>query len=253
MQLDFNGIIGHRGLAAFAPENTLASINLAATRGLKWVEVDVNITRDAVPVLCHDSTLNRTTNGKGRLSSFNYAELSQLDAGSWFGAQFNQQKIPSLLQALELCQQLALGLNVELKPDPGINHLQISHFVSAVNQVLLPFKNRIPLLVSSFNKIVMKAFKKQVDSIALGFLLDKRETEHSLKAFANEINCYSFHLSHRQCRRFKHFLLTHFDQKLLVYTINSPVQAQTLLKNNITAVFSDTLTPDSLSLPALSH
>ena len=248
MPLDFKQIIGHRGLAAKAPENTLASIKMAAKMGLKWVEFDVNTTQDNVPVLCHDNTLNRTTDGKGRVSKMDFATISQLDAGSWFGPQFKQEKIPTLLQALTQCKQLNLGINLELKPDSRITDAQIHHYINAVTATLLPFKNSIPLLVSSFNKDVIRSFKQNLNDIPLGFLLDRHETKHSLTTFAHEINCYSFHLSMKQCRRFKSHILAHFNKPLLVYTINNPAQANELLQTDITAIFSDSLTPDLLSI-----
>ncbi len=248
MPLDFYQIIGHRGLAAKAPENTLASIKMAASMGLKWVEFDVNTTQDNIAVLCHDNTVNRTTNSKGRVSRMDFATISQLDAGSWFDPLFKQEKIPTLLQALKLCQQLKLGVNLELKPDSRITDAQIHHYINTVTTIILPFKNSIPLLVSSFNKDVIRAFKQSLSDIPLGFLLDRHETERSLTTFAHEINCYSFHLSMKQCRRFKSYLLAQFNKPLLVYTINNPLQACELLESNVTAIFSDSLTPDSLSI-----
>lgn len=246
MPLDFNQIIGHRGLAAKAPENTLASIKMAARMGLKWVELDVNTTRDAVPILCHDSTLKRTTNGKGRISHLDFDNISELDAGSWFSPRFSQEHIPTLQQALELCKQLKLGINLELKPDNRIKSEQIPHYIHPIASIVLPYKNSVPLLVSSFNKEVIRAFKQSIADIPLGFLLDNHETERSLASFVAEIDFYSFHLSYKQCKRFKNSLLAQYDKPLLVYTINNPLLANELLGNGITAVFSDSLTPESL-------
>lgn len=74
-------IIGHRGLAGNAPENTLAGINLAAEQGIKWVEVDVTLLDNGAIVLFHDRRLNRTTNKKGRLQSLIYSELKTIGCG----------------------------------------------------------------------------------------------------------------------------------------------------------------------------
>ncbi len=78
-------IIGHRGAKASTPENTLAGIRRANDDGGKWVEFDVKLTKDSVPILMHDATLDRTTNGKGRVAEHALAQIRQLDAGSWFG------------------------------------------------------------------------------------------------------------------------------------------------------------------------
>ncbi|HRC27440.1 MAG TPA: glycerophosphodiester phosphodiesterase family protein, partial [Alphaproteobacteria bacterium] len=77
-------LIGHRGVARYAPENTLESIHTAADMGLEWVELDVKLTRDGVPVLFHDDTLDRTTNGTGFVAACDFARLRELEAGSWF-------------------------------------------------------------------------------------------------------------------------------------------------------------------------
>ena len=73
-------LIGHRGLAATAPENTLAGIRQAADQGLEWIEVDATLLGDGTCVLFHDRTLTRTTNRQGRLRSLTLTELSQIDA-----------------------------------------------------------------------------------------------------------------------------------------------------------------------------
>ncbi|HUF75045.1 MAG TPA: glycerophosphodiester phosphodiesterase family protein [Longimicrobiales bacterium] len=93
-------IIAHRGYSAVAPENTLAAIAVAIAAGADAVEFDVHVTRDGVPVLFHDGTLDRTTDGCGPLSARSYEELLELDAGSWFGAAFAGEPVPSLEDVL---------------------------------------------------------------------------------------------------------------------------------------------------------
>lgn len=76
--------VAHRGASAQAPENTLAALRLAIEQGADFVETDVRLTRDGIPVLLHDAELDRTTDGSGDLSETTFAELARLDAGSWF-------------------------------------------------------------------------------------------------------------------------------------------------------------------------
>lgn len=108
-------LIGHRGLAALAPENTLAAIRAAQAQGLGWLELDVQLSQDGQPVIFHDDRLERTTNGQGRLQQHRWPSLQRLDAGSWFGPQFRGEPIPSLEQALALIAELGLSLNLEFK------------------------------------------------------------------------------------------------------------------------------------------
>ena len=77
-------LIGHRGVKDLKPENTLQSISKAFDLGLKCVEVDVKISKDNIPLLLHDDTLNRTTNGSGLVCDYKFDEINQLDAGYYF-------------------------------------------------------------------------------------------------------------------------------------------------------------------------
>jgi glycerophosphoryl diester phosphodiesterase len=88
MALKLPKIIGHRGAADYAPENTIEGIHTAADMGVEWVELDVKLTKDQVPVLFHDETLERTTNSAGNVRDFTLSELKELDAGSWFSDGF---------------------------------------------------------------------------------------------------------------------------------------------------------------------
>jgi len=94
--------IGHRGASNYAPENTLASIQLAIELGVDYVEIDVRYTSDGVPILLHDALLHRTTDGVGLVKNTSFAELQKLDAGSWFGEEFKGTQVPTLKDALEL-------------------------------------------------------------------------------------------------------------------------------------------------------
>ena len=89
-------VIAHRGASGQAPENTLAAIHKALAIGVDMIEMDVRQTRDGAIVLMHDRTLNRTTNGKGRVAKKSLSELQTLDAGSWFDPSFANERIPEL-------------------------------------------------------------------------------------------------------------------------------------------------------------
>ena len=97
-------IIAHRGDAKSAPENTLESYRAAIAREIDYIEVDVRLTADGVPVAIHDATVDRTTDGEGRISDLSYAELQQLDAGSWFSSRFAGVTIPTLAEVLAEAQ-----------------------------------------------------------------------------------------------------------------------------------------------------
>ncbi len=112
-------LIGHRGVKGLCPENTIESVNRAFDIGLKYVEIDVKISRDEVPILLHDDTLDRTTDGNGYPTNFYYEDLKKLDAGEFFYKKKTNNTIPNLVEIINLCKERQRNLNIELKPNVG--------------------------------------------------------------------------------------------------------------------------------------
>jgi glycerophosphoryl diester phosphodiesterase len=106
-------VIAHRGDITHAPENTLAAFGMAAENGADAIEFDVKLTADGQIIVLHDQTVDRTTNGKGRVSGLPYAALRDLDAGGWFSEQFRGEKIPTLEMVFETVGK-RLAMNIEL-------------------------------------------------------------------------------------------------------------------------------------------
>lgn len=108
-------IVSHRGAAALAPENTLAAMRIAIDQGVDFVETDVQLTSDGVPMLMHDLTLDRTTNGSGPIARQTFAEVRALDAGSWFDAAHAGERVPTLEEFLDELEPANVRALVELK------------------------------------------------------------------------------------------------------------------------------------------
>lgn len=109
------GIVSHRGAAAIAPENTLAAMRVAIDQGVEFVETDVQLTADGVPILMHDFTLDRTTDAIGAVKGRTLAEIRALDAGGWFDEAYAGERVPTLEEFVaELDSSTARAL-VELK------------------------------------------------------------------------------------------------------------------------------------------
>lgn len=108
-------IVGHRGVRAHLPENTLISFQKAIDLGLNGIETDIHMTTDGQLVLHHDDTLERTTNGTGKIESCSYEELRRLDAGGKFSAEYAGEHIPRLEELLERIQDPSFFLNIEMK------------------------------------------------------------------------------------------------------------------------------------------
>lgn len=108
-------IFAHRGSAGTHPENTMAAFEAAVKAGAEGLEIDIHLTKDGVPVVIHDDTVDRTTNGTGRVKDYTLEELKKLDAGSWFNANFEGAVIPTLEEVLHWMSPTSLLLNIELK------------------------------------------------------------------------------------------------------------------------------------------
>ena len=105
-------VIGHRGAAGSAPENTVAGFRKAKALGCRWVEFDVRLTADDEPVVLHDDRLARTTDGRGRVSGLRLAAIRRCDAGAWFHPSFAGERVPRLEEALAVIWDLGLGANI---------------------------------------------------------------------------------------------------------------------------------------------
>jgi glycerophosphoryl diester phosphodiesterase len=98
--------IAHRGASGqgLAPENTLAALEMAIEIGVDLVEIDIHLTADGHPVVIHDRSVDRTTNGTGFIDTMTLSQVRQLDAGSWFDRSYYNEKIPTLEEVLDLCR-----------------------------------------------------------------------------------------------------------------------------------------------------
>lgn len=112
-------LCAHRGDVAVAPENTIPAFESAVKKGAPQIEFDVNLSKDGHLVIMHDATIDRTTNGKGKVTDFTLEELKALDAGSWFDPKFKNTRIPTLRETLEAIPENVL-CNVHLKNDAEV-------------------------------------------------------------------------------------------------------------------------------------
>jgi glycerophosphoryl diester phosphodiesterase len=135
-------VIAHRGAPKAAPENTLSAFKKAIELGADILELDVHQTKDSQLVVIHDATVDRTTNGKGRIADYTVAELRRLDAGSWFAPAFTGEKIPLLEEVLDATPD-SISLLIEIKHGsetyPGIEKrvVQLTRENNATGRVIV--------------------------------------------------------------------------------------------------------------------
>lgn len=226
-------IIGHRGAAAMAPENTLAGLRRAAALGLAWVEVDARLTADDVPVLVHDETLARTAGTAARVRDLRAAELAGLDAGAWFGGAFAGEPVPTLADAAALADRLGLGLNVELKPDPDT----VEETGAVVGRALAALAGRQPLLVSCFDPDCLDAAVKAAPDLPRA--LNRVRFAPDALDRARSFGACALHLGDGGATRSDLDAIAAADLVAGVFTVNDPARASRLFEAGVDYLFTD--------------
>jgi len=228
-------IIGHRGAALTAPENTLAGFCMAAALNVGWVEFDVRLTSDGRCILLHDDTLDRTTNGRGPASGLTFEEIRRLDAGSWFSADFAGQPVPGLEETIGLLAQLNVGAVVELKPAPGAE-AATGRAAAAVLAERWPAALPPPV-VSSFKPAALAAAREVAPDLARALLVGAvpRDWRRQIEA----LDCAMLHADQRRLDRATVELVRDAGLPIFAYTVNLPQRAQELFSWGVDAVFSD--------------
>ena len=233
-------VIGHRGAAGRAPENTLAGLRAAHALDVRWVEFDVMLSRDEVPLLIHDETLQRTTNGLGRVPRHTAAEIRACDAGSWFAAEFAGERVPTLDEAVALLLELGLHANVEIKPAAGCE-LRTGEVVADTLRRIWP-EDGPRLLLSSFEREALVPARSLLPDVPRGLLASTLPDDWADAMQALE--CATLHLDHNHLGLAALHGLTEAGVPLLLYTVNSVSRASELLTAGAAALFSDV--PDLL-------
>jgi glycerophosphoryl diester phosphodiesterase len=233
--LDLPPVIGHRGAAASAPENTLAGMRMAQQLGARWVEFDVRLSADGRCIVLHDDSINRTSDGKGMAALLSFAALRERDAGAWFGKSFAGERIPSFEEVIELLAALGLGANVEIKPAAGQEEETARVAVALLRQY---WPRHLPApLVSSFASAALAASREAAPEIARGYLFDRLPTDWRLRA--ESLGCTTIHCNQRHLDPGTARTVIEAGFPLLAYTVNAPMRAHELLGWGLTSVFTD--------------
>ncbi|WP_194435140.1 glycerophosphodiester phosphodiesterase family protein [Vibrio fluminensis] len=225
-------IVGHRGVAGLYPENTLVSIQAAIEMGLSWIEVDVQPTKDNQLVVCHDHTIDRCSNGFGRVDQYTLEELQQFDFGAWFSPQFNYQPILTLKQLLALIEPLEISLNIEVKIDTNRYEETVSELKSLLEQYKLS-KERI--LISSFDHPTLRAVHQAQIGYPIAVLSEKLSSQDW--QLLQEIDAVACNLNVNKTNKQQVTQLQQAGYQVWCFTVNNPNQLKHL--QNLDAIFSD--------------
>jgi glycerophosphoryl diester phosphodiesterase len=230
MNWPYPRIVAHRGGGTLAPENTLAAIRLGAAMGFKGVEFDVMLAGDGTPVVIHDETVDRTTNGKGSVPSMSFAELSSLVIDK-------NEKIPSYEGAVKLCRELGLWANVEIKPAKG-HEKATGDAVARLTRELWKGAPVAPLL-SSFAPEALAAAQEAAPELLRGGLCDK--LPEGWRGILKQLGCSAVHLNYKHLNGKLAADIHEAGYAILLWTVNDVAEARRLL-----AIGADCLVTDAL-------
>jgi glycerophosphoryl diester phosphodiesterase len=240
MALIIPKIIGHRGVAAYAPENTLAGIAAAAEMGVDWVELDVKLTKDQIPIIFHDDDLERTTNGYGPVMLKTYEDLRDLDCGSLFGDSFSSCRIPTLEEAVDEILKHGLGLNLEIKPCAGRERETAEVALDVLSQI---WDDHDKLLISSFQHVSLEAALDVATDWHRGLLLPE-DWPDNWDELAAYLQVSTVNVNAKSVTREQVEAIMDIEKQILAYTVNDPQTARRLQSWGVDGFFSDS--PDML-------
>ncbi|MBI2279226.1 MAG: hypothetical protein HYU68_00825 [Bacteroidetes bacterium] len=235
-------ITGHRGAGGLAPENTLASIQLALDLGVDRIEIDVQQTNDNVIIVLHDRTLKRTTNGFGFIKSMNYADLLKYSAGIKFNKVYAEEKIPTLEQVIDL-----INGKVELLIETKYSYL---YYPNIERHILNVIKNKNAFgwcKIISFNDRALFRINKLNKEIRIGKLFVGKSATLPL-SYDTTINFkplerYHFVdeiiVQHKYASKAFIDKVHQFGKELHVWTVNDPETIEKLIERGVDGIISD--------------
>lgn len=221
--------IGHRGAAGHMPENTMPSFERALALGADALEFDVALSRDGVPVVIHDDTLDRTTNGSGPVEHMLFEDLRRLDAGSWHG---DPTHLPTLAEVLEAFAPRTL-LNLEIKHSE-----RRAPLVDACVEAVVKHKAERAVVFSSFDHDALRLVRHLLPKARIGVLSDMTGIEKAF-ACAAEIGAENLHppifLVNRELVARAHAA----GLKVWTWTANPPEAIAHAIESGADGIFSD--------------
>lgn len=226
MPLKLPRIIGHRGAAGYAPENTIEAIHVAADLGIEWVELDVKLTKDQVPIIFHDETLERTTGTGGLVAETTYDDIKELDCGSWYGESFIGTKIPSLEEAIEAMINRDLGFNMEIKPCPGREKETAEAALDVLSTI---WDAHDKLLISSFQHVSLETALDIATDWHRGLIIPK-EWLDNLAELVEYLQLSAISFNGNAATRDQVEKIINMNKISIAYTIDDPHKA-TQLRN----------------------
>lgn len=235
VETDLPPVIGHRGAAALAPENTLAGIRAAHAAGCEWIEFDVHLSGDGVAMVIHDEDLKRVAGVDLRVAESPAAELQRHDVGTWFGPEFSGERVPTLSEYLETAAGFGLGVNIEIKPAQGRETPTVLA-VAEVTRAIWPTDLPVPL-ITSFSDAMLRAAAELAPDIRRSLLTEA--PGRAWRKRADDVGAIGLHYDHRKISAADIAMTAAAGFYVAVYTVNERPRAEELWRWGAASVITD--------------
>lgn len=231
-------VIAHRGASAYHPENTMAAFRASVDMEAEMIELDITLSKDGIPVVIHDETLDRTTNGKGKVSDYTLEELKQLDAGSWFSYEHQGEPIPTLEEVLEFAKN-RIALNIEIKAEIITDEVRGGIEEKAL-ELVKEYGMEEYVLFSSFSYKAISHLRELDVDISTALLYEKNQSNNrSPSTLVDDYDANAFNCSYRQFSKAWSKELQEHEIPVFVYTVNKKRQMKKMIKRGASGIFSD--------------
>ncbi len=227
--------IAHRGAGLLAPENTLAALRLGHAFGYRMFEFDAKLSGDGAVVLMHDATLERTTDGRGRVAACSLADLMRLDAGAWHGPQYAGEGVPTLARAAAWLRANGLHANVEIKPCPG-REAETGAAVALEAALAWQGASVLPLL-SSFSESALEAAAGAAPALPRALLLESVPQDWAARCV--RLGCVAVVVAEQLLDAPLVARMHAAGLRVLAYTVNLPQRAQALGQWGLDGLITD--------------
>ncbi len=231
-------VFSHRGLNTLAPENTMAAFRLAQEKGATWLETDVDIIGDGTPIICHDTTLDRTTDHCGSYYEMSLEDVKRIDAGSWFGSEFAGEHIPTLRELVDFMNETGMNANIELKSNEHSGAMSRQLIANVIAELERLDAGR-EVIVSCFNHVVLAEFKRQAPKLPVGALYETCALYDDWKANLELIGADYIHPEDAGLTRGRVEAFRQAGFGVNVWTVNDRARVNELANWGVTGVFTD--------------
>lgn len=219
-----------------APENTLAAFDLAIRLGCDAIELDAKLSADGIVVVIHDQTVDRTTDGTGKVSELTLSSLKELDAGSFFDHQFRDESIPTLEEVFEVVGRKTF-INIELTNYASLTDRLPETVVSLVKMHAL--EDRV--FFSSFNPLALRKTRRLLPNIPVGLLAFPGRQGWIARSWLGKL-LVKYEAIHPEVGDIDQPFMQRFQKRhirVFTYTVNDPEILKRLYQLNIDGVFTD--------------